>query len=119
MSHRLTIKTSINDREALIDALRNNKVQFSESQQVFTLKTGIYNGTTVDLRTGKVSSGDVDAVRHTTGNQVTKSDVSILRQWYAEAKYRRESEKEGVQIIGRDVVEENGEKVVVLTWQTG
>lgn len=119
MSHRLTVETKITDREAATDALRANKITFRENGPVITLQTQPYNGTTIDLRTGVVESGDVDFARNSDGSRVSHAQIGILRQWYAEAKYRLESAKEGVTILDRTEIMEEGQKVVLLTWQTG
>jgi len=113
MSHRLTLTTEIKDREAAIDALNANKIAYRENDGVLTLLTTPYNDTTINLHTGQVRSGDVDYAR------VNQQQVGVLRQWYAEAKYRIESFKEGIQITDRAEVVENGQNVVLLTWQTG
>lgn len=120
MSHRLTLETNITDRESAIDALRENKVEFTEAGDTLTLKTGVFNGTTINLKTGSVQSADVDYLaRERGGQRVTNRDIGLLRQWYAEAKFRNESLKEGVQITNREEVIEGGRKVILLTWQSG
>lgn len=118
MSHRLTIETKITDRESIIDALQANKITFREDGQIVTLTTAPYNNTTIDLRTGLVQSGDVDYARNRDGSRISQEQIGVLRQWYAEAKYRIESAKEGIQITDRTEVVENGQKVIVMTWQT-
>lgn len=119
MSHRLTVSTDIKDREACIDALKANQVGWTESGSVLTLTTAPYNNTTINLKTGQVRSGDVDNSRNADGTRIRQDQVGILRQWYAEHKFRNECMKEGTEILDRQEIMENGKKVILLTWQTG
>lgn len=113
MSHRLTIQSEMTDREACIDALRANKIDFREQGQSLVLQTGAYRDTTINLKSGTVTSGDSDHV------SVDKSQLGLLRGWYAEAKFKIEAGREGIQITNREETVINGRKAVVLSWQNG
>jgi len=113
MSHRLTIETQITDPEAAMDALRANKIEFRQQGQVLSLQTYPYQDTSINLKTGLVVSGDSDRV------QTDKSQLGLLRGWYAEAKFKIEAAREGIQITDRQETIVNGRKAVVLSWQNG
>jgi hypothetical protein len=113
MSHRLTISTQITDREAAQAALKQMGVAYDTRGDTIFLKAGNYNGTEINLKTGKVTSGDVDYNRG-----IDEGKLGLLRQYYAEAKYRAECLREGVEILDRQEVVENGQKVIVLRCQT-
>jgi hypothetical protein len=113
MSHRLTITTQITDLAAAQVALKQMGVAFDTRGQTLFLKSGDYNGTEINLKTGKVTSGDLDY-----NKRIDEGKLGLLRQYYAEAKYRAECLREGVEILDRQEVMENGQRVIVLRCQT-
>ena len=113
MSHRLTIETQITDREAAKTAIKKMGLSFDERGNTLILKGGNYNDTQINLVNGRVTSGDTDYNRG-----IDQSKLGLLRQHYAEAKYRQECHKEGVEILDRQEVIENGQNVIVLRCQT-
>ena len=112
MSHRLTIETKITDIEAARTALGQANIQFDQRGDTLYCKSGVYSGTEINCKTGKVTSGDTDHAR------IDQGKLGLLRQFYSEAVYRKECLREGVQIMDRQEVMENGQKVIVLTCQT-
>jgi hypothetical protein len=113
MSHRLTIETKITDREAARAALKQANIQFEERGDTIYLKTGAYRDTEINLKTGLITSGDVDFNRG-----IDQGQLGLLRQFYTEAKLKAEFQREGVQILERTEEVQNGEKVIIITAQT-
>lgn len=114
MSHRLTIKTTITDREAAQTALKQMNIAYDTRGDTIFLKSGVYNGTEINLKTGSVTSGDVDYARG-----IDNGKLGLLRQYYAEAKLKMEFAREGVQVLEREEAIVDGEKVIILTAQSG
>lgn len=112
MSHRLTMETKITDRSVAEDALRKANIAFDTRGDNIYLKSGAYTGTEINLKTGKITSGDTDY------HKIDQGKLGLLRQMYAEAKYRAECLREGVTITDRREETVNGQKVIVLTCQT-
>lgn len=92
MSHRVTVQTEIKDRNLAVAALNAKGIQFRESGSQLSLLSGDFAGATLNLSTGALVSGDVDYHR------VDESKMGLLRQAYAEQKYRAEAFKEGITI---------------------
>jgi hypothetical protein len=109
MSHRLTIETKITNREAAEAALNQANIKFDSAGDSLYLKTGQYKNTEINLKTGAVTS-DTD--------YIDRGKLGLLRQFYAEAIYRQECAIEGIQILNRQEVVENGETVIILRCQT-
>lgn len=108
MSHRHTVETKITDKAVAIQALKSANISYSERGNTLYLTSGNYDGTTIDLSSGRVVSADTDHSR------VSRDDVGILRQHYAEALHRSECIKQGVDIQSRHEERINGENCVVL-----
>lgn len=107
MSHRVTVDTEIKDREHAITALKDAKIEYREQGDTLYLLSGDYRDTTINLRTGKIVSGDTDHVRVDSGK------LGLLRQQYTEAKYRAECFEQGIQIHDRTVIDHNGVRGVI------
>jgi len=92
MSHRVTVQTEIKDRNLAIAALNAKGVQFREANGRIHMTSGDYQGAELNLTTGELRSGDVDHFR------VDEAKMGLLRQAYAEQKYKAEAFKEGISI---------------------
>jgi len=111
MSHRLTIETQITDKAIAEAALRQANISFDTRGDNIYLKTGAYTGTVINLTNGSVVSGDTDHHRIDLGK------LGLVRQYYAEAKYKAECLREGVDILERSEEKVNGGTVIVLRCQ--
>jgi hypothetical protein len=111
MSHRLTINTQITDKAIAEAALRQADIAFDTRGDSIYLKSGSYTGTVINTKNGSVTSGDTDYHR------ITDAQLGVLRQYYAEAKYKAECQREGVDILERSEEKVNGQTVVVLRCQ--
>lgn len=103
MSHRVTVQTEIKDKGLALQALKASNISFREQGDTLHLTGGGYENVSINLKTGSVS-GDTDY-----GHQASK--LGLLRQNYAEAKYKAEAFKQGVSISDRRV-EKNGDIVL-------
>lgn len=99
MSHRVTVQTEIKDREHLVAALNQHKIEFREAGDTISLLSGQYNGASINLRSGVITSGDSDYYNADAGK------LGLLRQAYAEAKYKAEAFKQGINVQSREVLE--------------
>lgn len=99
MSHRVTTQTEIKDRALAIQALKKSGCSYTERDSTLTVTSGVLNRATINLRTGEVS-GDTD--------YHSKDVLGALRQSYAEAKYEKECQLQGITINGREVLQ-NGD----------
>jgi len=95
MSHRVTVQTEIKDRMLAIDSLKAANIQYREQGDTLYLTSGGFENATLNLKTGQVS-GDTDY-----GHNVGK--LGVLRQHYAEAKFKQESFRQGISIQSRTV----------------
>lgn len=102
MSHRVTVQSEIKDREIAIQALKSSKIEYREAGDTIHMLSGDFNGANINLKTGTITSGDVD---HYVGD-VAK--LGVLRQAYSEAKFRSEAFKQGISVESREVLQ-NGE----------
>lgn len=105
MSHRVTTQTEIKDKALAIQALKAGGFSFSEQGTNLTVTSGPMRNATINLSTGLVS-GDTDF--H------SKDDLGALRQAYAEAKYKKECQKQGISVDSRKVITVNGQQVIRL-----
>lgn len=95
MSHRVTVQTEIKDKALAIEALKAAGVQYREQGDNLMLTGGNYNNATINLKTGAIT-GDTD-----WGHDAGK--LGLLRQNYAEAKFRAEAFRTGVSVTGRTI----------------
>jgi len=96
------------NREHLITALKQQKIEYREHGTVIDLLSGAYNGASINLATGRIQSGDVDHFRNTDA-----SKLGLLRQAYSEAEFRAVAFKEG-HIITESGTEKNGDTYVIV-----
>jgi hypothetical protein len=90
------------EREHLITALKGKNIEFREQGDTIHMLSGDFNGAEINLKTGVIRSGDVDYYRADQGK------LGLLRQDYAEAKFRAVAFKEG-HILGERIIEKNGD----------
>lgn len=95
MSHRVTVNTEIKDRALAIEALKSAGISFREQGDTLALESGDYRNATLNLKTGAIT-GDTD-----WGHNAGK--LGLLRQNYAEAKFKQEAFRQGVSITDRTV----------------
>jgi hypothetical protein len=107
MSHRVTTQTEIKDRALAIQALKSAGLSYNEVGSTIQITSGRMASASIDLNTGLIS-GDTDYGHN-------QDSLGMLRQYYGEAKYRLECNKQGVMIESR-AVEKNGD--IVLMWAT-
>jgi hypothetical protein len=108
MSHRVTYQTEINEKEFALAALRQSKIQFREQGDTIHLQGSGYDGSSINLKTGMIVSGDTDHYAVDAGK------LGLLRQAYTEAKYRAEAFRIGTDIQNKEIVKINGQDVVKL-----
>lgn len=106
MSHRVTVQTAITNKEFAVEAMTKLKIQHQVKGSNIYLSSGNFAGSTLNLTTGELVSGDTDHVR------VTTETFGILRQTYAEVQYRAEAFQQGIDILGREVLKDGTIKLV-------
>jgi len=106
MSHRVTVQTEIKDREHALSALKQLKVDFREQGETIHMTSGDFNGASINLKSGLITSGDVDYYRNSDAGK-----LGLLRQAYSEAKFRAEAFKQGVD-IGERTVNKDGDVIL-------
>ena len=110
MSHRVTTKTEITDRDLAIQALETIGWSYTEeSNSVLRITSGPINRSALDLKTGDIT-GDFDWRNRNTPDS--------LRQHYSEQKVRQQAIKTGATIESRSVLE-NGDICLILTANFG
>ena len=105
MSHRVTTQTEIKDKDLAKSALKQAGYDFREQGESLYITSGDLSGATIDLRTGLVS-GDSDYRGH------SRETMGALRQFYAEAKYKKELATQGGYVENRSVDEKG--RVVLM-----
>lgn len=105
MSHRVTVQTEIKEKAHAISALKSNKIEHREQGDTIHLLGAGYEGSSINLRTGQITSGDTDY------HSVDSGKLGLLRQAYSEAKFRAEAFKEGVEISDKSF-NKNGDIVL-------
>ncbi len=107
MSHRVTVKTEMKDKGLVIQALNQAGIGFRDpGGNILQMTTGRFHKSHINLSSGEIV-GDTD--------DVTQAELGLLRQYYAEAKFRKESAPEGVIVESRTVDQEG---VIVLQCRT-
>jgi hypothetical protein len=110
MSHRVTTKTQITDKNLATQALKAAGWSYSEEgNSVLRINSGPMNRSVLDLRTGNIT-GDTD--------WHNKGTLGALRRHYSEQKVRQEANKTGATIESREVLK-NGDVRLVLTANFG
>ena len=101
MSHRVTTKTRINDKELAIQALKLAGMSYrEEGTSVIRITSGSMREATLDLRTGTIT-GDSDYHRQDT--------LGALRRHYSEAEIRQRCLLEGHSIESCQTEQGQGE----------
>lgn len=106
MSHRVTVQTAMTNKEFAVEAMTKLKIQHRVEGSNIYLNSGNFAGSTLNLTTGNVVSGDTDHVK------VTKNTFGVLRQTYAEIQYRTEAFNQGIDILDREVLKDGTIKLV-------
>lgn len=104
MSHRITTKTEIKNKDIALKALKAAGWKYDERGGKLVIASGPMRGADVNFETGEVG-GDSD--------YLDRGDDSMgsLNRHYAEALFRNEAQKRGIDILSR-TVEKNGEIVL-------
>lgn len=111
MSRRVTTQTEIKDKGLAIQALKQAGLSFREvGETQINITSGRLAHATIDLRSGEIS-GDSD-------HGHSRESLGLLRQYYAEAKYKAECAKQGITIDSR-TVSKNGDIVLMCTAMMG
>ena len=105
MSHRITYESKITDRDLAISALKSLGASYQDLNGVLTITSGSLNRASIDLANGKINT---DSDWH------KKDAISQLKVAYTEADARRDYNRTGVSIVGRQVVNYQGVEGVVL-----
>jgi hypothetical protein len=109
MSHRVTVQTEIKEKEHALSALKSQKIEYREQGDTIHLLSGDYSGSSINLKSGMITSGDTDYHRVDAGK------LGLLRQAYAEAKFKAEAFKQGIEISDRTL---NRDGEIVLRCRT-
>lgn len=106
MSHRVTTKTEIKDADLAKSALQQAGYSFTEQGSNLFITSGDLRNATINLQTGDVT-GDTDY-----GHRADA--FGALRQFYSEAKYKKELARNGGYIDQR-TVDREGNIVLMCT----
>lgn len=104
MSHRITTKTEITDRELAINALQSKDWSFDERGDSITVTSGPMANATINLKSGVVS-GDTD--------YTSREALTSLNQAYGEALCMREVEEQGGYCEEREVLDNGSVRLVM------
>lgn len=107
MSHRVTTRTEIKDAELAQSALKQAGYSFDLRGNQILVTSGDMNGASINLSTGDIT-GDSDM-----GHRSEK--FGALRQFYSEAKCRKELSKNAGYVESRDV-QKNGDIVLMAVF---
>ena len=104
MSHRITTKTKITNKDLAIDAIKMAGWSFQQSGNAITITSGPMNRARLDLRTGNIS-GDTD--------WHSKDTLGALRQNYSEAVVRQQCRKTGATVESREVMKDGKVRLIM------
>jgi hypothetical protein len=107
MSHRITTKTDIKDKDVAIQALKDAGWKYTLSGYTLTVTSGPMRNARINTQTGLVS-GDTDWHSGDT--------LGALRQRYAEVLVRREELREGNTIESRETLKNGDVRLVVVSY---
>jgi len=114
MSHRITTKTEIKDRDVAKKALDTAGYSYTEdSSNRLTITSGNLRGAWIDLSSGTIV-GDRDPGY---GNHKIK-DMNALKAYYTEQKLLKEAVSQGIQITNRSMQKIGGREKLVLRAMT-
>jgi len=97
MSHRVTTKTQITDKEIAMSALKAKGWKFTERGDTLSIEGGPMTGATINLKTGDVD-GDTD--------YHSRDQLGSLSQAYGKEKYLNECNRQGITVESETVNEE-------------
>jgi hypothetical protein len=98
MSHRVTTRTEIKDKELAMAALKQAGYSFDDRGQQLTITSGDLSNASINLSTGDIT-GDSDW-RH------NQEKFGALRQFYSEQKYKKELARQGGYVENRTVMQD-------------
>jgi hypothetical protein len=105
MSHRITYESKIVDRDLAVVALKSLNMAYQDINETLRITSGPLNGSVINLSTGKIESdSDWNHSNH----------INSLKIAYTEADARRDYNRTGVSITGRQVVNYQGVEGVVI-----
>lgn len=104
MSHRVTTQTEIKDADLAKDALKAAGLGFREQGTSLYITSGSLANAVIDLRSGLVT-GDTDYGHRSEA-------FGALKQFYSEAKYKKELSRQGGYVESRQV-DKNGDIVLM------
>lgn len=95
MSHRITTKTEIKDKKLAIQAIKTAGWGHTVEGSTIRFHDGPMSRASLNLSTGEVV-GDTDIHRRRD-----HTGLGALNQLYSEAKFRREAQRQGHEIVAR------------------
>lgn len=104
MSHRVTTRTEIKDKDLAKAALQQAGYSFSEHGNHLTITSGDLRNASINCDSGDIT-GDTD-YRH------SESKFGALRQYYSEQKYKKELAKNAGYVESRNV-DKNGDIILM------
>jgi hypothetical protein len=104
MGLRVTAETELKEVGLVEAAVQAAGFEFTRKKETFVIVAGDVTAT-LDLKTGRLTSKDVEMPRR----------LGVLRQYYAEAKYRAECERQGIRIESRTVDQEGNVVLICST----
>jgi len=105
MSHRITTKTKMTNKDLAIDAIKMAGYSYQASGNAITITSGPMNRARINLQSGTIT-GDTD--------WHNKDTLGALQQNYSEAAVRQQCRKTGATIESRQVMK-NGNVRMVMT----
>lgn len=103
MSHRVTTKTEIKDKNLAVKAIQNAGMSYRDlGNNQLEITSGKLNRARINLATGEVV-GDTD--------YHTEETLGMLRQGYAVVKYKEELTKQGA-YVNSETTNEDGEIIL-------
>jgi len=104
MSHRVTTKTDITNKDLAIQALKIAGLSYQESgADTLVITGGALRNATINLRNGEIS-GDTD--------WHSRDTLGALRQHYSEAQIRQRCLMEGHSVEERQVLQDGRVKLI-------
>ena len=105
MSHRVTTKTAIKDKEIAMEAIKKAGYDCEDQGGQILITSGPMQNSVIDLGTGVVT-GDTDYGH-------SAEALASLNQSYGEVKYVSECMRQGITIESRTVDQQTGDVVLL------
>ncbi len=105
MSHRIIYESKIVDHDLAIAALKSLNMSYQDVNGTLRITSGPLNGANINLSTGAIESDS---------NWNHSNHINSLKIAYTEADARRDYNRTGVSIVGRQIVNYQGVEGVVL-----